>query len=79
MGSQLAMIGFVSTVIGGMGSLTGAVIGGMLVGAASALLQVVLPEELRLSRDAFVFCLVILMLLVRPQGIISLGSQKERV
>jgi branched-chain amino acid transport system permease protein len=79
MGSQLAMIGFVATVIGGMGSLVGSVLGGFLVGVSSALLQVMLPQDLRPSRDAFVFLLVILVLLFRPQGLISLGSQRERV
>lgn len=79
MSGQMVMVGFIATVIGGMGSLVGSVLGGFLIGIVSALLQFFLPEDLRASRDAFVFIVVILMLLVRPNGLISLGSVKERV
>lgn len=79
MGLSLSLMGFVATVIGGMGSLAGCVLGGFLVGATSSLLQVVLPVELRPSREAFVFLVVILMLLVRPDGLIQTKSSKERV
>ena len=51
MGLQLVIIAFVGTVIGGLGSLTGAALGGFLVGAASILLQALLPPDLaRLPR-----------------------------
>ncbi|MBJ3778070.1 branched-chain amino acid ABC transporter permease [Acuticoccus mangrovi] len=79
MASQLVMVGFVATVIGGMGSLVGCILGGFVVGVVSAFLQFVLPEDLRATRDAFVFIVVILMLLVRPEGLVRLRSQKERV
>lgn len=79
MGIQLVMLAFVSTVIGGMGSLVGAAAGGFFVGITSVLMQSVLPMELRESRDAFVFGLVILILLVRPQGLIAAKMSKERV
>jgi branched-chain amino acid transport system permease protein len=79
MGVPLVMIAFVATVIGGMGSLVGACLGGFIVGAASALMQAVLPEDLRPNRDAFVFAIVILILLIRPEGLIRLRSSRERV
>ena len=79
MAGQLAMVGFVATVIGGMGSLIGCIVGGFLVGVISAFLQFVLPEFMRPNRDAFVFALVILTLLVRPGGLVSLNAAKERV
>jgi len=66
-------------VIGGMGSLVGAVVGGYAVGIASVLLSVFLPEELRGFRDACLFILVIVVLLVRPQGIVLSKAAKERV
>lgn len=79
LGIPLSMMGFVATVIGGMGSLLGCVVGGFLVGAISSILQMILPEALRPSRDAFVFISVILMLLLRPNGLIQTKSSKERV
>lgn len=79
LGLNMALYGFVSTVVGGMGSLTGPVVGGFVVGIASGVTQAVLPESIRPTRDAFVFALVIVLLLVRPAGLIRLRSSKERV
>ena len=79
MGVPLMLFAFVATVIGGMGSLTGAVIGGYIVGFASVLLQALLPEQLRTFRDAFVFGIVIVILVVRPQGLLMPRSARERV
>jgi branched-chain amino acid transport system permease protein len=70
MGMIPIVYAFFATVIGGMGSLAGAVLGGFLVGIFSVLLQAYLPADLRPFRDAGVFMLVILILLVRPQGLI---------
>ena len=79
MGLQPVLFAFVATVIGGMGSLVGAAIGGFIVGAVSVALQVVLPLELRLNRDAFVFALVILVLLFRPGGLMQGRASVGRV
>lgn len=79
MGLMPVIFAFFATVIGGMGSLAGAALGGFLVGVASVLLQAYLPVELRAFRDAFVFGLVIVILLVRPQGLIVIGAARERV
>ncbi len=79
MGLMPVVIAFFATVIGGIGSLSGAALGGFLVGFVSVLLQTYLPADLRPSRDAFVFGLVILTLLVRPQGLIVTSAAKERV
>jgi branched-chain amino acid transport system permease protein len=79
MGLQLVVIAFVGTVIGGLGSLTGAALGGFLVGAVSVILQAMLPPELRVFREAFVFVAVALVLLFRPQGLIPARGMKERI
>jgi branched-chain amino acid transport system permease protein len=79
MGVPLAIAGFVGTVLGGMGSLWGAMMGGLLLGVASTLLQALLPPDLRASRDAFLYGLVVLVLLVRPQGIFSSSKRLERI
>jgi branched-chain amino acid transport system permease protein len=79
MGLMPTVYAFFATVIGGIGSLPGAVLGGYVVGIVSVLLQAYLPEEIRAFRDAGVFTLVILILLVRPQGLIVTSASKERV
>jgi branched-chain amino acid transport system permease protein len=78
-GLQLVIIAFVATVIGGLGSLEGAVAGGFLVGVVSTLLQALLPADLRPFREAFLFVLVILVLLFRPQGLFPVRGLRERV
>jgi branched-chain amino acid transport system permease protein len=78
MGVNMVLIAFVASVIGGMGSLTGAALGGFLVGIVSVSLQAYLPEELRPYRDAFVFLLFIAFLLWRPQGLL-VRRASERV
>jgi branched-chain amino acid transport system permease protein len=79
MGVPLVLMGFVATVIGGMGSLLGSVIGGFTVGILSVALQAALPAGLRDARDAFVFVAVILILLWRPGGIVQVAAMRERV
>jgi len=79
MGLQLTIIAFVGTVIGGLGSLAGAALGGFLVGAATILLQALLPPDLRVFREAFVFLAVTLVLLFRPQGLVPARGLKERI
>jgi branched-chain amino acid transport system permease protein len=79
MGLQLVIIAFVGTVIGGLGSLPGAALGGFLVGAGSILLQALLPPDMRAFREAFVFIAVALVLLLRPQGLIPAAGLRERI
>lgn len=78
-GVEPVILAFVAVVIGGIGSLGGAALGGVLLGAVTVALQVILPASLKPYRDAFVFSLVIVMLLVRPQGLLPAASAKERV
>jgi branched-chain amino acid transport system permease protein len=79
MGLQLVVIAFVGTVIGGLGSLAGAALGGFLVGVTTILLQALLPPDLRVFREAFVFVAVTLVLLFRPQGLIPARGLRERI
>lgn len=73
------LFAFIATIMGGMGSLNGAVIGGFLLGVLTVVLQVTLPVDLRAYRDAFVFAVVLAVLVVRPQGIIVSKSAAVRV
>jgi branched-chain amino acid transport system permease protein len=60
---------FIAVIIGGIGSLTGAVVGGLLLGFTEVILQAVLPQGAAPFRDAFALCAVIAILLLKPQGI----------
>jgi branched-chain amino acid transport system permease protein len=79
MGQGVMLMAFIATVIGGLGSLGGAVLAGFLLGGASVVMQTVLPVDARPFRDAFVYGAVILVLLLRPQGLIAARGTKERV
>ncbi|HXV25281.1 MAG TPA: branched-chain amino acid ABC transporter permease [Alphaproteobacteria bacterium] len=61
--------GFVAAVIGGIGSFPGAVIGGLILGLLEVFLVGYLPDALAQFRDAYVFLVLILVLLVRPSGL----------
>lgn len=79
MGVSMVLIAFVSSVVGGMGSIAGAALGGFLVGIISVSLQAYLPVELRPYRDAFVFLIFILFLFWRPEGLLKSRADRERV
>jgi len=79
MGLSVMLVAFIATVVGGLGSLSGAVAAGFLIGGASVLMQVILPIDARPFRDAFVYGLVIVVLLWRPQGLFAPRSSKQRV
>ncbi len=79
MGANLMLVAFVATVIGGLGSLPGAVLAGYLIGGATVLMQVILPPDARPFRDAFVYGAVIVMLIWRPNGLFSAKAAKQRV
>lgn len=79
LGVQPVLVAFIATVLGGMGSLRGAVLGGLLLGIVTIALQAYLPLELRYYRDAFAYGAVIAVLLLRPQGLIVSRSVVSRV
>jgi branched-chain amino acid transport system permease protein len=79
MGQSIVLYAFIATVVGGMGSLTGAVVGGFAVGLVVFMLQAYLPPDLRGFRDAFAFGLVILILVARPSGLLPYKGGVDRV
>lgn len=79
LGAPPLLVAFVATVIGGMRSLTGAVVGGFVYAIVISLLGVLLPPGLLEFREAFMFVFVITILLFRPQGLISSKTSVERV
>ena len=68
-GLEPLLVAFIATVIGGMRSLQGAVLGGFLLAFIDTSLNFTLPQELLKFRDAFTFTAVILILLWRPEGL----------
>lgn len=72
--------GFVAAVIGGLGSLSGAVVGGFVLAGFEELSNVLLPNSVQPFSDAIVFGTVILVLLILPGGLVAERSaQVERV
>ena len=65
--------------MGGMHSPTGAVVGGFVYGLLFNVLSITLPASMISYRDAFMFVIVVLFLLFRPEGIIRGGYTEERV
>lgn len=61
---------FIATVLGGLGSLGGAVLGGFVVGALEVFTQAFLPDSLAPYRDTIVLTAVIAVLLIRPDGLL---------
>jgi branched-chain amino acid transport system permease protein len=78
MGFYPVLKAFVASVIGGLGSLPGAVLGGYVLGLLEILLQGLLPASLTPFRDGFVFVILIILLLFRPNGILG-ATEKEKI
>lgn len=73
------LIAFIATVMGGLHSPTGAVVGGFVYGLLFNVLSITLPASMISYRDAFMFVIVVLFLLLRPEGIVRGGYTEERV
>jgi branched-chain amino acid transport system permease protein len=78
LGAQAVILGFIATVLGGLGSIGGAALGGFILGFATVLAQLLLPPQVSAFRDAFVFAGVIVVLLFRPQGLFVAFGRRER-
>lgn len=70
-GVNITVLALVGAVIGGIDRLSGAVLGGFIVGFIASVLSAWLPITAIDFRDAFVFAVVLLVLLVRPTGLLS--------
>ena len=75
MGSMLGLKAFVAAVLGGIGSIPGAMVGGLAIGLAEAMVSAV---GLSVWKDGIVFAILIVVLLVKPTG--SMGHEiQEKV
>ena len=77
-GLDITILALVGIVVGGMNSLRGSALGGFIVGAVLSLLNVILGNG-RVYAYSWMFVIVIVILLVRPGGILSKFATKERV
>ena len=73
-GVDLIIIAFVVVVLGGMGSVAGALVGGLIIGITQTLTGFFVSVELK---DVIALLLFILILLVRPQGLFGRAGAEE--
>ncbi|MDH7571397.1 MAG: branched-chain amino acid ABC transporter permease [Armatimonadota bacterium] len=73
MGIMPGIKAFVAAVLGGIGSVPGAMVGGLILGVAEYMVAWFAPD----FRDAIAFGLLILILLVRPTGILGTGAVEK--
>jgi branched-chain amino acid transport system permease protein len=71
MGFLPGLKAFIAAVIGGIGSLPGAVLGGLSLGVLEAMIPAYLPSAYTGYKDAAAFVALILILLVRPAGLLG--------
>jgi branched-chain amino acid transport system permease protein len=70
MGSDIIIVVFAVVVIGGMGSIMGAILTGFALGIVEGLTKVFFPE----ASNTVIFAIMILVLLVRPAGLFGRGA-----
>jgi len=75
MGIMYGLKAFVAAVLGGIGSIPGAVLGGLLIGTSEVMVVGYLSST---YREAIAFAILILVLILRPQGLLG-RVQKEKV
>jgi branched-chain amino acid transport system permease protein len=66
-GPAYTLLAFVIVIIGGMGSMPGAIVGGVLIGLTEAIAGLLFTPS---AKSMFVFAILVLVLLARPQGIL---------
>jgi branched-chain amino acid transport system permease protein len=66
-GSSLIMPSFVAIIVGGLGSLPGTLLGGLLIGVASGVTTVYWPA----ATEAVIYVMMALVLMVRPRGLLG--------
>lgn len=71
MGFTPLLKAFVAAIIGGFGSIAGALVGGYMLGALEIFIVAFLPDAVTPYRDAIVFSLLIAFLLFRPGGLLQ--------
>ncbi len=68
LGPAYTLLAFIIVIVGGLGSMTGALLGGVLIGLSEALAGLFIQPS---AKSMFCFGLLILVLLFRPQGLLG--------
>ncbi len=77
MGMLIGLKAFAAAVLGGIGSVGGAVLGGFIIGFTEVVAVAIFPD-LAGFKDAFAFIFLILVLLFKPTGILGYNFEKSR-
>lgn len=77
MGTLVGLKAFAAAVLGGIGSVVGAVLGGLIIGLTEVMAVAFFPE-LSGFKDAFAFIFLVFILLFRPTGILGINFEKSR-
>lgn len=67
MGDTLIMPSFVAIIVGGLGSLVGTLLGGLVIGVAAGIVTVYYPS----AADATIYVMMAIVLLIRPYGLLG--------
>jgi branched-chain amino acid transport system permease protein len=78
MGILPGLKAFIAAVLGGIGNVTGAVLGGLLLGLLEVMIVALFPAWAG-YRDAVAFTLLIVLLLVRPTGLLGEALSEEKL
>lgn len=73
MADTISMKGFISGVLGGFGSVPGAILGGILVGVIENISTIYIPS---VYKDITSFLILIVVLLIKPSGLLGTGKTK---
>lgn len=76
MGFTPVLKAFIAAILGGLGSLRGAVAGGFLLGFIEIYLSAFLPQEMQEFREPIGLAIVVLVLLFRPNGLLPAATLK---
>jgi branched-chain amino acid transport system permease protein len=68
-GLPFTLVAFVTVVLGGLGSVPGALVGGLVIGLVESLGEVLLPSPS--MKQMATFSVFLLILLIRPQGLMG--------
>ncbi len=74
MGVLTGMKAFVAAVLGGIGNIPGAVVGGLLIGLAEQLTAGYLSPD---YRDAITFLILVVILVLKPEGLLGVVRQEK--
>ena len=77
MGLMPGLKAFIAAVLGGIGSIPGALLGGLLLGVIETIAKTRLPSEYKGYADGVAFLVLILILLLKPSGLLGRSTAEK--